>query len=218
MNRNNQLIKSLNLFYAVSKTNSSEGEHSMNVTTFYGSARRRDNSELLAALVFDELKVNKVFLQDYQILPLQDAMREKSVQTNQDAYPALVQEQLVADRLFFITPVYWYGISGLLKTYIDRRSQLLRDPETPDFCEKMKNKPAYLIIVGGDRPALKAWPIIQQMIDICAFLQMDFRGYLIGQGNKRGEVFNDQSAVQQARLLNRQLKSMVHKANGGTSS
>lgn len=180
----------------------------MNIVAFYGSMRRHGNSEILADLMLQDLKARKIYLQDRQVLPIHDLETRET--DNQDEYPLLVRDQLEADCLVFASPIYWYGLSGMLKTYIDRWSQSLRDPELPNFREKMKRMKVYLILVGGDRPAIKALPIIQQMVYICEFLEMEFKGYVIGQGDDKGEVLTDDAAFQQAQILNERLKNSDH--------
>lgn len=181
----------------------------MKIMVFYGSIREKGNSEILADYVIKDLKVKKIFLKDYHIPPISDLYHlggEKFSDCKRDDYRSLIQEQMLADVILFVTPVYWYGLSSLLKTYIDRWSETLRDPSMPDFKEKMKSKEVYLITVGGDHPSLKALPMIQQMQYITEFFQMKFGGYIIGEGNAKGEILTDRNAIHSAIDLNQYLK------------
>ncbi|MFT8316718.1 MAG: flavodoxin family protein [Sporolactobacillus sp.] len=184
----------------------------MKAVAFYGSIREKGNSEILAEIALQNINVKKIFLRDHHILPIDDTLHQGSrtaSQTEKDEYPSLIHDQLEADIFVFVTPVYWYGLSSLLKTYIDRWSESLRNPEIPDFKERMRDKKNYLITVGGDQPRVKALPIIQQMTYICDFFQMEFSGYVIGEGDKKGEILADHNAVQQADYLNKCLKAMI---------
>ncbi|MDQ0860369.1 multimeric flavodoxin WrbA [Bacillus sp. V2I10] len=60
----------------------------------------------------------------------------------------------------FVTPLYWYGMSGTMKDFFDLWSQALRD-ERFSFKENAKDKKAYVIIAGGDSPKIKALPLVQ---------------------------------------------------------
>ncbi|RYL92551.1 flavodoxin family protein [Sporolactobacillus sp. THM7-4] len=185
----------------------------MTIVAFYGSIRDKGNSERLAEIALQDLEVTKVFLRDYHIRPISDWNQTELLKSEADDYPALIRKQMLADVIVFITPVYWYGMSSLLKLYIDRWSETLRDPAFPDFREKMKAKEVHLITVGGDDPYIKALPMIQQMEYICDFLKMKFDSYIIGRGDKKGEVFTDEKALHSAADLNNYLKSQFQEAS-----
>ncbi|GGL53708.1 flavodoxin family protein [Sporolactobacillus putidus] len=182
----------------------------MKIIAFYGSIRDKGNSEQLADIALQDLDVTKIFLKDYHIDPISDLNRltkKDPSNSENDDYRALIQKQILADLLLFVTPVYWYGMSSLLKLYIDRWSEALRDPSIPGFREKMKEKEVHLITVGGDEPYVKALPMIQQTQFICDFLQMKFGSYIIGKGDKKGEVLTDKNALHSAVNLNHYLKA-----------
>jgi multimeric flavodoxin WrbA len=180
------------------------GDQFMNLIAFYGSIRDKGNSETLADIALQDLDVTKVFLRDYHINPISTQRHED------DDYQMLIRKQVLADVLLFVTPVYWYGMSSLLKLYIDRWSETLRDPALPDFREKMRAKEVHLITVGGDEPYIKAVPMIQQMHFICDFLQMNFGSYVIGKGDKIGDVLTDKRAMNSAANLNHFFKDQAN--------
>ncbi|MDD9147477.1 MULTISPECIES: flavodoxin family protein [unclassified Sporolactobacillus] len=182
----------------------------MKIMAIYGSIRDKGNSEQLADIALQDLDATKIFLKDYHIDPISDLSRSAKkdpFHSADDDYRTLIQKQIPADILLLVTPVYWYGMSSLLKLYIDRWSESLRDPSLPDFREKMKAKEVHLITVGGDQPYIKALPMIQQTQFICDFLQMKFGSYIIGKGDKKGEVLADKDALHAAVNLNHYLKA-----------
>ncbi|MFT8309938.1 MAG: flavodoxin family protein [Sporolactobacillus sp.] len=176
----------------------------MKIIAFYGSIRDKGNSETLAHFALQDLDVTNVFLRDYHINPISTHRHED------DDYKKLIWKQVLADIILFVTPVYWYGMSSLLKLYIDRWSKTLRDPSMPNFKEKMKAKEVHLITVGGDEPYIKALPMIQQMQFICDFLQMKFGSYIIGKGDKKGDVLIDKNALNSAAHLNHYFKNQTN--------
>lgn len=55
---------------------------------------------------------------------------------------------LDADNIIFATPVYWYAMSGRLKTFFDRLTDLLYTHKS--IGKGLKAKKTYLIACGSD--------------------------------------------------------------------
>ncbi|WLD94204.1 flavodoxin family protein [Alkalihalobacillus sp. AL-G] len=177
----------------------------MKILAINGSARDDGNTELLTKKALDGLDVTHIHLRDFNIRPIDDLRHtEGGFQPVEDDNDRLVEMMLDHDILVFATPVYWYGMSGIMKNLIDRWSQNLRDSRF-DFKDKLSKKTAYVICCGGDNPKLKALPLIQQFSYIFDFVSMEFGGYIIGKGNQPGEVLNDIEALAQAEQLNKHL-------------
>lgn len=75
----------------------------------------------------------------------------------------------------------------------------------------MANKKAYVIAVGGDYPNIKGLPLIQQFHYIFDFVGISFEGYIIGRGNKPGDVYNDKEALLAANELQKKLILEINK-------
>lgn len=180
----------------------------MKILALYGSSRPNGNSEKLAETAFEGLEVTHVYLRDRNIKPIVDQRHEEGgFQPVDDDYDVTVEQVLEHDILIFITPLYWYGMSGLMKNFVDRWSQSLRDTRYR-FKEEMGKKTAYVIVTGGDNPRIKALPLIQQFQYICDFMDMKFAGYLIGKGSQPDDILQDQQALAQAAMLSEQLRSI----------
>ncbi|KZZ85291.1 flavodoxin family protein [Bacillus sp. SJS] len=178
----------------------------MKILAIYGSSRKEGNSHLLAEKVLEGINHHSVWLKDYQIMPIEDGRHEaEGFKPVEDDYDEVIERFMDADLVVFVTPLYWYGMSGLMKTFVDRWSQSLRD-ERYSFKELVKGKRGIVIIAGGDKPKLKALPLVQQFSLIMEYMGMEFNGYLIGEGNKPGEVLNDDAAVNTAAEWNKRLK------------
>ncbi|SET81198.1 hypothetical protein SAMN05421676_108151 [Salinibacillus kushneri] len=65
----------------------------------------------------------------------------------------------------------------------------------------MRSKTAFVIAVGGDNPHIKGLPLIQQFQYIFEFAGVSFEGYVIGEGNKPGEIRHDKQALHLANKL-----------------
>jgi multimeric flavodoxin WrbA len=180
----------------------------MSIAVIYGGTRPEGNTEILTEQVIKGLSPEKIYLKDHSILPIIDMRHSpEGFHDRKDDYNSIINRILPHDILLFSTPVYWYSMSGSMKNFIDRWSQTLRDPNYPDFKKRMAAKKAYVIAVGGDNPNIKGLPMIQQFKHIFDFMGTEFAGYVIGEGNKPGDILEDQTALSTAEQLNHKLNS-----------
>jgi multimeric flavodoxin WrbA len=186
----------------------------LSVLILAGSSRADSNSKALAERVVEGIPHTLVELRTLTIQPIDDKRHTpEGFQPVPDDYDKVVEEMLKHEILLFATPLYWYGMSGHMKNFIDRWSQSLRDPRF-SFKETMKGKKAYVIITGGDNPRLKGLPLVQQFQYIFEFMNITFAGYLLGEANKPGDIWNDTVSLEQAKYLNQALKSQLGQNNG----
>lgn len=179
----------------------------MSIAVIYGGTRTNGNSEELTKYTIQGLEVESIFLTDYTIQPIVDGRHatEGFHEVNDD-YNAIIEQILPHDILIFSTPIYWYSMSGVMKNFIDRWSQTLRDINYPQFKEKMATKKAYVIAVGGDQPNIKGLPMIQQFQHIFDFMGITFEGYILGEGNRPGDIAEDKNALYAAEQIQKRLK------------
>lgn len=178
----------------------------MSIAVIYGGTRPNGNSEILTEQVIQEMAAEKIYLRDYHIQPIIDMRHtEEGFQGREDDYNSIIDRILPHDILIFSTPIYWYSMSGTMKNFIDRWSQTLRDPKYPDFKRKMASKKAFVIAVGGDNPYMKGLPMIQQFQYIFDFMGIEFAGYILGNGNKPGEILQDKVALSAAAQMRNKL-------------
>jgi multimeric flavodoxin WrbA len=175
----------------------------------YGSTRQDGNTEWLTERMVEGLPATRIHLREKRILPIQDMRHAaKGFSPVDDDHDEVVQEMLRHDMIVFATPLYWYGMSGLMKNFIDRWSQSLRDTRF-SFKEQMRTKKAYVVIVGGDNPRIEGLPLVQQFTHIFRFMGMEFADYVIGKGNKPGEIRQDAKAIAQAAQIREALSRML---------
>ncbi|MGP4074726.1 flavodoxin family protein [Halobacillus sp. K22] len=180
----------------------------MNIVVLYGGTREGGNTELLTETVIGDLTVHRIFLKDYQMNHIIDQRHDdKGFDQVEDDYDQVVSKMIDADVLIFATPIYWYGMSSVMKTFIDRWSQTARDEKFPNFKESMANKPVYLIAAGGDEPRIKGLPLVQQFKYICEFMNLTFVDYILGEGVKPLDILNDEKAIEYAKGIN---KDLIH--------
>lgn len=177
------------------------------ITVFYDGSRKGGNNELLAQEVVKGIEHRAVYLQDMTIQPIVDGRHDEAgFQAVDDDYDQIIELLLKSEVLIFATPVYWYSMSGVMKVMIDRLSQAMRDERYPTLLAHLKTVKTIVVAVGGDEPRIKALPMIQQFHYIFDFLKMPFTHYIIGEGNKPGDVLKDAQAMTEAKQLNDRLK------------
>lgn len=173
----------------------------------YGSSRPNGNTELLAKIMLEDINHEAVFLRDKKIKPISDMRHDpQGFQRSDDDYYEIIETMLNHDEVVFATPIYWYGMSGLMKNFIDRWSESLRE-RSLNFRERMKDKKMYLLIVGSDQPHFKGLPLIMQFEHICNFVGASFEGFIIGDANSPGQILSDENAIVKAKQLNNILRN-----------
>ena len=65
-----------------------------------------------------------------------------------DDFTEIAVNMVAADNIIFATPVYWYAMSGVLKVFFDRLSELLSTHKP--LGKALKGKTTYLIATGAD--------------------------------------------------------------------
>lgn len=184
----------------------------MSIAIIYGGTRQKGNTEMLTEKAVQGITVEKIYLRDYTIQPIVDFRHdEEGFRTINDEHNVVIGRIMPHDILVFATPIYWYSMSGIMKNFIDRWSQTLRDDTYSDFKCSMANKKAYVIAVGGDKPRIKGLPMIQQFQYIFDFVGISFEGYVIGSGNRPGDVYYDKEAIYAANELQKKLRMFVKK-------
>jgi len=180
----------------------------MKILVLYGSSREKGNTELLTEMVLKGIDYSKIYLREKKILPIEDKRHSPGgFQPVEDDYDEIIREFLDHDVIIFSTPIYWYGMSGSMKNFVDRWSQSLRDSRF-NFKDLVGKKKMYVILTGGDHPKVKGLPLIQQFQYIFDFVSAQFCGYIIGEGNKPDDVLQDQQALAQAHQLNEELRQI----------
>ncbi|RKQ33455.1 flavodoxin family protein [Oceanobacillus halophilus] len=174
----------------------------MKIAVIHGSTRKNGNTEYLTYHAVPKDRGTHIYLRDYNIQPIVDERHsETGFNEVHDDHKKLINKMLEHDTIVFSTPIYWYSMSGPMKTFIDRWSQILRDPDFPHFREELKKKKIFLIAVGGDTPQIKGLPLVEQFNYICKFYEMSFEGYVIGKASRPGQIINDHKALSAASML-----------------
>lgn len=116
----------------------------MSILIILGSARKDSHTRTLLKTVFDSTPHDLVDLLDYDIATFDyDAHYPDS-----DQFGEVVDKMLNADTIVFATPVYWYAMSGMMKTFFDRFTDLVKNEKSKG--EQLGGKRTFLFSVGAE--------------------------------------------------------------------
>jgi len=107
---------------------------------------------------------------------------------------ALIDATLRATDLVFVAPLYWYSLPASAKLYLDYWAGWLRVPEL-DFENRMKGKRLWAVTVLSDDDDSAADPLIGTLTRSATYMEMDWRGVLLGHGSRPGDVACDIDAL-----------------------
>jgi NAD(P)H-dependent FMN reductase len=91
-----------------------------------------------------------------------------------DGFAALAADMGRRDRLVFATPVYWYAMSGIMKTFFDRLSDLLLDPAKQPLGRALAGRKMWLLATGSDASLADGFDAPFRLT--ADYLDMDWRG------------------------------------------
>jgi len=114
-----------------------------NILIIMGSSRSKGNTYQIVSTIKEKLAATLVDLRDYNI-----SYYDYDHKNQTDDFLCLAEQMLQYDKIIFATPVYWYSMSAILKTFFDRLSDLLTIRK--DIGRGLKGKTMYLVICSSD--------------------------------------------------------------------
>ena len=110
-----------------------------------GSSRSKGNTNKVVSLLMNELEFDLIDLSLKKI-----GYFDYEFENQQDDFLSIIKK--ISDEyelIVFATPVYWYSMSGMMKTFFDRLSDCLRiEKETG---RKLRGKNMAVISCGSDK-------------------------------------------------------------------
>ena len=193
----------------------------MKVLVLSSSPRRNGNSRLLAEAALEGAReaghdAELVHLDDHMRHFLRDCRECRDANgrcTIDDDYERLLRERVLpADAIVFATPIYWYGVSGQLKTFFDRIFCFIAasEPENELFVKGLVGKRLALLMSGEESYPGAMLALVHEIQEFSRYTHSGFVGYVCGIGNKRGDVLRDpEDPIGAARRLGRTLFERV---------
>ncbi len=193
------------------------GRASMKVLALSSSPRRDGNSHALAMAVLEGAEqsgcsTELVYLDDYLQSFLRDCRicRDDSGRcTIEDGFDELFRDKfLPSHAIIFATPVYWYGLSGQLKTFLDRIFCYIASsyPASEQVIRDLIGKRLVLALSSEESYVGASLGVLHEMQEYARYTHSALVGVVNGVGNKRGDVCLDpNNPIDQARDIGRRL-------------
>jgi multimeric flavodoxin WrbA len=126
-----------------------------------------------------------------------------------DRYESLLMDHIVpADGILLATPLYWYGMSGRLKTMFDRLFCHM-SPSFPEFAavlDGLPHKRVGVLIACEESYPGATLGLRAQLQELTRYLRQDLVDVILGVGNSRGDVLYDPTGpLDAAAFLGRRL-------------
>ncbi|MCX7597511.1 MAG: flavodoxin family protein, partial [Armatimonadetes bacterium] len=163
------------------------------VVLLCASPRKGGNTDLMADAFGSGAsaagaKVEKIYLDDYVIRPVAHLADDPAMRVDlraDDDMPKLLDKVLVADVVLFASPVYWAGVAGQLKCFMDRWSCYAGQER---FKEAMRRK-VYAVVTAHGSPLREMgdW-VIAPLRDTAVYLGGRYAGEVNFAGAKYGAV------------------------------
>jgi len=132
-----------------------------------GSSRSKGNTYKIIINIKEKLAATFVDLRDYTI-----SYYDYEHKNQTDDFLSLAEQMLQYDKIIFATPVYWYSMSAILKTFFDRLSDLLTIRK--DIGRGLKGKTMYLVICSSDEKRYEGFDLPFEQT--AAYLDMRWGG------------------------------------------
>jgi multimeric flavodoxin WrbA len=172
---------------------------------FIASAREEGNTEALARAAAAALPAGTeqrwLRLADLPLATFVDVRHASGVYPQPQGHEAtLAEATLWATDIVIVSPIYWYSLTASAKHYLDWWSGWMRVPGL-DFRERMAGKSLWGVTVTSDVDVDDevSAPLIGTLRLTADYLKMQWRGMLLGHGNKPGDIAGDAAAFERAK-------------------
>lgn len=122
-------------------------EKARRVTIVVGSARG-DGNTAAAVLHLSQQLGARVDIADLSTLTV--GPFDYSRHDDRDDFRSAIEMMLANEHIVFATPVYWYSMSGPMKRFFDRLTDLLADPDDRKIGRALAGRNVWLLATGTD--------------------------------------------------------------------
>lgn len=139
----------------------------MKVAVIQGSSRANGHTSLIVAKLGEYIDCDIVDLLDYDIQHY-----DYGHQQDDDFLP-LMRRVVTYDTIIFATPVYWYAMSGMMKTFFDRITDCLKIEK--DLGRQLRGKYMGAISCGSDDDEIEGFFV--PFVSSAEYLGMEYAGH-----------------------------------------
>ena len=132
------------------------------------SARKGGETSAFLNTVFADIPYKTIDLLDNVVSPYDYTNRYP----DSDDFSKIITEVLQHRVVVFATPVYWYAMSGLLKTFFDRLTDLVTVQK--QMGRQLRGKATFLLAVGADPELPPGFEVPFQLTS--EYLDMHYQG------------------------------------------
>lgn len=133
-----------------------------------GSARKNSDTQKLVELVFEGAAYELIDLLDHSI----SHYNYKEEYPDTDEFLTIVEQMLQHNVIVFATPVYWYSMSGYMKVFFDRLTDIVSSQK--HLGRKLKGKKVALLSVSNSNELPEGFEI--PFRDTAIYLDMEYLG------------------------------------------
>lgn len=165
-----------------------------------GSTRAGGNTEILARAAARLLpKTDEqtwIRLTDHPLPPFEDTRHSTGYAAPQGNAKLLCDATLAATDLVLVCPVYWYSLPWPTKLYLDHWTAWMRIKDL-GFKERLAGRTLHAVVVDSDEDPAdgSSLPVIDTLRRTAEYMNMRWRGALVGHANKPGEISEDTAAI-----------------------
>lgn len=134
-----------------------------------GSARKESDTKKFVHQLFSNLEFETIDLLDYKIHPYNYSTKYP----HDDSFHSIIKRILIHDTIIFATPVYWYSMSGLMKTFFDRLTDIVT--VNKKYGRQLEGKKTFLVSVGTDKKLPEGFEVPFRQTS--AYFNMKFMGF-----------------------------------------
>jgi len=108
-----------------------------------GSSRSTGHTYLISQLIQQQVEADFIDLKEYEIHPYSYEHEHVG-----DDFLPLMRKLITYDTFIFITPVYWYAMSGIMKNFFDRITDCLKVEK--ELGRKLRGKQMLAVSCGSE--------------------------------------------------------------------
>ena len=133
-----------------------------------GSARKQSDTQWLVNQLYKPTEFELLDLLDYRIYPY----HYRLAYPPDDQFKQVAEKLLQHQEIIFATPVYWYAMSGLMKVFFDRLTNLTDLHKA--MGKQLKGRTVKVIAVGSDPELPPGFEVPFQLT--AQYFGMQYRG------------------------------------------